>query len=208
MSNETEIKDNGAERGQEETVVVPVIPESPQGAIEKDSKAEETENENGLTPKQETFCQLYVKNSELFGNGTLAYAQAYGYDLDSMDRVCKTDENLAYIKGTSEYDMAFKVCAVCASQTLRKPKVNERVTKLLNELMTDEYVDSQLAKVVAQDYKLDAKVAAIREYNKLKARIIEKIDHTTAGLPIGVVILPQKQNGDIMEAPKETSDSA
>ena len=60
---------------------------------------------------------------------------------------------------------------VQGSKSLRKAKIQERVTALLNELLRDDVVDSQLARVVMQDYKLDAKVAAIKEYNRVRNRV-------------------------------------
>jgi hypothetical protein len=33
---------------------------------------------SALKPQHELFCQLYVKNAELLGNGTLCYAEAFG----------------------------------------------------------------------------------------------------------------------------------
>ena len=36
-----------------------------------------------LTPKQELFCQLFVRGSKIqFGNATRSYIDAYGIDLD------------------------------------------------------------------------------------------------------------------------------
>ena len=46
--------------------------------IEKE-KAHELDNQ-----RRELVCRYYAQNSETFGNGTQSYAQAYGYDLDSM----------------------------------------------------------------------------------------------------------------------------
>ena len=40
-----------------------------------------------LTSKQELFCQYFCKNSHLFGNQTLSYAEAYGVDLSSYSKL-------------------------------------------------------------------------------------------------------------------------
>lgn len=155
-----------------------------------------TEEKAKLTPKQELFCQYYTKNEALFGNATLAYAEAYGYDLDSLDRTPVYAEDKKTIIEDSEYTKAYNVCSVQGSKHLRNPKIQARITELLNELMRDDVVDAQLAKLIMQDHKPEAKIAAIREYNKLKQRIIEKIDHTTQGEKIEGInyIVPNAPN--------------
>ncbi len=131
----------------------------------------------GLNPKHELFCQFYVKNSELFGNATLSYAEAYAYSLDELSRAKPMD---AEGKPTddSEYQKQYNVCSVEGHRLLRSPKIQDRLTKLLNEMLKDDVVDRELVKVILQDHKPEAKVAAIREYNKLKARITEKVEHS------------------------------
>lgn len=120
-----------------------------------------------LNPKQEAFCRYYAQGEGTFGNATLSYAAAYDYHLDA-----EADED----DGDSS---ARNVCAVEGARLLRNPHVQERVTKLLNELLKDEIVDAQLAKVIKQDGDLTPKVAAIKEYNKLRGRIIDhsKVTH-------------------------------
>lgn len=138
-----------------------------------------------LNPKQELFCQFYVMNDELFGNATLSYAEAYDYKLDTLskERPILSTDDLGNPKeyGESEYDLAYNVCAVTSSRSLRSAKVQLRVRELLNELLKDDVVDSELAKVIRQNHKLESKMAAIREYNKLKGRIIDKTDLTSKG---------------------------
>jgi len=144
-----------------------------------------------LTPQQELFCQYYVKNDEMFGNATRAYAEAFGYDLDNMsnERPVEVLPDGTKKEEKSEYEKAYNICGVEGHKQLRKPKVNDRVVALLNEILTNEVVDSELAKVMKQDHKLDAKVNAIKEYNKLRGRIIEKRDVTSGGQPITVNLI-------------------
>lgn len=137
-----------------------------------------------LNPKQELFCQYYAKNELLFGNATLAYAEAYGYRLEELPREVTYSEDEKTVLEDSAYNKAYNVCSVQGSKHLRNPKIQDRVTQLLNELMRDDVVDAQLVKVIIQDHKLDAKVSAIREYNKLKQRIVEKSDLTSGGQPV------------------------
>jgi hypothetical protein len=95
----------------------------------------------------------------------------------------------------SEYDKAVHVCAVEASRLLRIPEVQSRITALLNEILKDDVVDSQLAKLIMQDDEPAAKIAAIREYNKVWQRITEKHDITRGGLPITGMRIT-KDNGE------------
>src|ERR1700679_2468576 len=133
-----------------------------------------------LKPQQELFCQLYVKNEELLGNATLSYAEAYNYKLETLSRESITDDKGKKIED-SEYDKAKNVCAVEGHRLLRMPKLQERITVLLNEMLKDEIVDAQLAKVFLQNKRLDPKISAIREYNKIRQRITEKVDVTSGG---------------------------
>jgi hypothetical protein len=44
------------------------------------------ENEHGLLPKQELFCNYYTMPGDFFGNATLAYAEAYNFTLDTLSQ--------------------------------------------------------------------------------------------------------------------------
>lgn len=138
-----------------------------------------------LNLKQDLFCQYYVKNSVLRGNGTLCYAQAYDIDLDSLSREDKKevvwDEKKEMdvervIPNSSEYQTTYDWCSVNASQLLRNTKVQERLVVLYNEMLREDVVDAELTKVILQDDKLEAKVSGIREFNKLKKRITDLVE--------------------------------
>ena len=113
-----------------------------------------------INPKNELFCQYYAKDELCFGNATLSYAEAYGY----FDKIAEH-------KNT---DLVYNQCSVSGKKLLRIAKIKARVTELLNEWLKDDIVDAELAKVIRQDYDLSVKVSAIKEYNKLKSRIVEK----------------------------------
>lgn len=116
----------------------------------------------GLNDKQELFCQIYTTDKDFFGNGTATYAEAYGLDLSNPK-----DYNTARANG---------------SRLLMNANILKRIDELLElGTLNDTFVDRQLAKLISQDADFGAKVSAIREYNKLRARIVEKIDHTTKG---------------------------
>ena len=106
---------------------------------------------NKLTPKQEQFCKNFVSASEFFGNGVQSYINAYGIDVEE--------------KG--QYDVA----KIGAYENLTKPNINERINELLEDQgLNDANVDKQLGLVINQNAEFGNKVAAIREYNKLKKR--------------------------------------
>lgn len=133
----------------------------------------------------ELFCQFYVKNASIRMNATFCYAEAYEYDLDSLSSTdavyAENPKGGTILVEESSYRKAYNTCSVEGHRLLRTPKINDRLTILLNELLTNKQVDAELAKVIIQDRELPAKVNAIREYNKLNQRIIEKSDITSSG---------------------------
>lgn len=133
-----------------------------QEAIAKLKEIEDTPVEEKLTEKQELFCQLYATDRDFFANGTTSYIEAY--NLNPNDQKDRANARSA------------------ASGLLSKSNVLKRIRECM-ELgeFNDEFVDKELHFVIAQRNDLSAKTAAIREYNKLKQRIIEKFDHTTKG---------------------------
>ncbi len=157
-----------------------------------------------LTPQQELFCRYYTQNEALFSNATLSYAEAYDFKLDELSTerpVTKKDKKGKPIEwGESEYTRNYNLCSSLASRLRRNVKIQARITTLLSELMTDEFLDSQLMKVASQDGKLDAKVAAIREANAVKNRIVKRTDLTSGGEPVKVIgieyLTPQKNDAD------------
>lgn len=110
-----------------------------------------------LTPQQEDFCQLYVSwTKEFYGNWLQSYATAYKVD--------KTKANRANITKS------------LASRLLTDENICARINELLEEgWLNDANVDKQLMYLILQHDDKNAKVAAIREYNKLKARITDKV---------------------------------
>lgn len=159
----------------------------------------QTDKQRKLTAQQELFSRFYTQNEALFGNGTLCYAEAYAFDLDTLSRQCPShppddEADPDHQCEPSEYELAYQTCSVNGSRLLRNAKVQARITALLNEMLRDEVVDSQLAKLI-MSADGPTRIAAIREYNKLRSRVTEKVDHTTGGQPF---VLPgeiiQKNN--------------
>ena len=108
-----------------------------------------------LNEKQELFCQFFSSSSEFFGNGVHSYQQAYG-------------EHISY-----------DVAKVCAHKLLTNANILKRIDDLIEITMNDQMVDKELSKVIKQDAEFSSKVAAIREYNRLRKRIDDKQQNTT-----------------------------
>lgn len=141
---------------------------------------EDQEKEGTLTQRQEKFCELYTsQDKELFGNGVQTYLEVYDVD--------KTKPNW--------YDTA---CSA-ASRLLRNVKVIDKINKLLEEGgLNDQHVDKEILFLINQHADFGTKLGAIKEYNKLKQRIIEKKDVTSGGKPITVI---QAHYGDQNPSP-------
>jgi hypothetical protein len=124
---------------------------------------------NNITMLEEEFCKLFVSaDSEFFGNGTQSYIEAFNVDLHK--------------KG------AYLVSRVQASKLLTKPNILKRINQLLEDVgLNDLNVDKQLYMVINQCADLSSKVAAIREYNKLKKRIEDNSLTLPQTLTINVV---------------------
>ena len=130
---------------------------------------------SGLNPQQELFCQLYATEKEFFANGVQSYIEAY-------------DPNT----GKPNW---YKSAQTAASRLLLNVMVLKRINELLElEGLNDAFVDKQLTLLITQHADFNNKLGAIREYNKLKARITEKHDITSDGLPVQLVTYqPEKK---------------
>lgn len=145
-----------------------------------------TKSGHKLTPQQELFCQLYAGDREFFGNGVQSYIEAYNVD-------------------TSKPGW-YRTARACASELLTKPNILERIDEIFEAHgLNDQFVDKQLEKLIVQDADFSAKMKAIAEYNKLKARITEKRDITSGGEKIDMpVALVEFVDGDSKNTRKAT----
>lgn len=145
-----------------------------------------TKSGHRLTPQQELFCQLYAGDREFFGNGVQSYIEAYNVD-------------------TSKPGW-YRTARACASELLTKPNILERIDEIFEAHgLNDQFVDKQLEKLIVQDADYSAKMKAIAEYNKLKARITEKRDITSGGEKIDMpVALVEFVDGDSKNTRKAT----
>lgn len=123
-------------------------------------KKEELKKLKDLRLKQEKFCKLYTTR-EFFGNGTMSYIEAYNP---------KHEGNW------------YQSAMASSSRLLRNVKICERINDLLEEKgMSDVFADKQLLFLMTQHDDFKNKLGAIREYNRLKQRITEKLDAKLKG---------------------------
>lgn len=106
-----------------------------------------------LSPQQELFCLLYVKDRECFGNATKAYIHAYNTK--------STQANSARKSG---------------SRLMTNVDVIKRIAEILDETLDLKVVDRELSKIILQDFDLAAKIAGIREFNRIRSRTAEKLE--------------------------------
>jgi phage terminase small subunit len=116
----------------------------------------EEKDKHGLNEKQLLFCRYYV-SKDFFASGVESYGQAYGIDIEKPS--------------------GYNTAKVMASKLLTNANILAYINELLDLTgLNSEYVDKQLLFVISQNADLSSKVSAIREYNKLKQRITDKID--------------------------------
>lgn len=121
----------------------------------KNSDSLEKEVPKGLNVRQEMFCQLFAGDKEFYGNGVQSYIAVYNPDQSKTNW--------------------YKSACQSSSRLLSNIKVCKRISELLEEGgLNDSAVDKQLSFVIIQNVDLKSKVAGIREYNRLKQRVINK----------------------------------
>lgn len=140
-----------------------------------------------LSQKQEMFCQYYTGPERTFGNGVYSYAEAYGYDFESLNHSNAVFDPITFkVITPSDYDRAYNVCGAASWRLLKNVKINNRIIKLLNESMTNESVDAELIKIIKHAPKPSDRISAIREFNALNQRITKKLDVTTKGESLNI----------------------
>ena len=111
--------------------------------------------EEKLNPNQELFCKLYATEKEFFGNGVESYVEAYNVD--------KSKPNW------------YKSACSSASRLLGYVKVIARINNILEQTgFNDAFIDKELSFLIAQHADFTNKLGAIKKYNKLKQRIVDK----------------------------------
>jgi len=109
-----------------------------------------------LTLKQIKFCEEYITPGEFFGNGFHSYVISYNVNLNEPGANTRARTG--------------------ASTLLTKHHILDYVSFLMEDVgFNDANMDKELFFVSKQNADLTAKVNAIKEYNKLKGRIEEKV---------------------------------
>ena len=104
-----------------------------------------------LPARHEKFCQVYAGAKEFFGNGVASYQEVYP---------------------GSSYDAA----RANSSRLLTNDNILRRINELLEDLvLNDAYVDKQLGLLITQNADGTLKLNAVKEYNRLRQRILTKI---------------------------------
>lgn len=136
--------------------------------------------EYNINLQMEMFCQYYTSPTEFFGNGVQSYAAAYNIDLTQPG--------------------AYKSCLASASNALTNRNILRRIDSLLQEGgLTDQFVDKQLLFLITQNADFNPKLGAIREYNKMKQRIVEKVEHTIAEPITRIELYDAEDHPDIIK---------
>ena len=135
-----------------------------------------------LSPPQEAFCRYFIGVD--FNNGTRAYARAYGYEnelseYDDLNELSETKRReLGKQERFEELQLKYNNWRAAAPRLLTLVSVERRVNELLLETFDENKVDAEHAWVIKQKRDLPSKIAAIREFNKLKGRITDKVKVT------------------------------
>ena len=133
-----------------------------------EDKLTKEELEKKLQPKQVLFCKYYVSD-ETFANGVQSYAKAYNKD--------------------TTVSKEYNTCRTNAYDLLTSTYILDYLGYLLDDAgLNDAFVDKELLFTLKQHADLSAKMAAIREYNKLRNRITAHSDVTSNGEALNIVV--------------------
>lgn len=125
-------------------------------------------NEANLSAEDELFCELFASDKELFGNGVQSYIEAYDITVVKGKSRGETDDN----------EKTYEACKQAAHHRLTSTDFLKRINEIFEGRgLNDQFVDKQLEKVITQDAEFNPKVRAIQEYNKLKKRTVERLEH-------------------------------
>lgn len=129
---------------------------------------EQTKKDDRLTPEQDEFCKLYATDFECFGNGIRAYIIAYGLNPTNPCDYANAGNN--------------------ASKSLDKPHIIKRINELLDaQGLNNLYADKQLLFLISQHEDKATKLQAIKEYNKMRGRIIDRQEIDTKQTIVEIV---------------------
>lgn len=132
---------------------------------------------------QERFCFFYAsgKNMDTFGNAYKSYVAAFGF----QEKLNKANEELTVIPYNHETKRKEKrqeiqrmenSCRSNASHLLTNHNIIARCDHLLLQLYSEQNADSSLAWAMAQTKDVASKVAAVREFNRVRNRVKDKVE--------------------------------
>jgi hypothetical protein len=128
-----------------------------------------------LNEKQRAFCRLYALGKDTLGNGTQAYAEAYGYDLSDPTK--------------------YRSAKASAHKLLKQEKVNAYIDELLEDQgVDDRLVDRHMWLLITQNGDLSVKRQAISDYLRyrpLGGSKAKKEDYMLEGTQIALDSLEQ-----------------
>lgn len=126
---------------------------------------EDKDLEKSLTIKQALFCKCYVSTEEFFCNWVRSYAKAYNISLELEPN-------------------KYKAVQTCATRLLTNVIINRYIHLLLETWISDAGIDKQLAMLCIQNEDKRIKLDAIKEVNKLRGRIIDRISDVNDENPL------------------------
>lgn len=130
------------------------------------------EGSNALKPPQELFCQYYASNKEFFGNGVQSYIEAY--EIEVVNKPDPKSPNYSKQK-------TLNACRVAAHALLINPNILRRVNEIFEGRgLNDVFVDKQLEFIITQKAELRTSLGGVVEYNKLKKRTSDTVEHVHA----------------------------
>ena len=137
----------------------------------KETKIElKNPTQEGLSPMEEEFCRLYVSATEFYGNGTQSYIEAFKVEI-ILGKQRKREH--------SKYkQMTIEAVRTAAYWLLTHSDVLTRINEIMEEGgFNDQFADKMLKHLMTQQADPRVQLAALTEYNKLKARIVSRESH-------------------------------
>lgn len=133
----------------------------------------EVAKQQRLNLQQTEYCYYYTLEGYVtYGNATLSYAVAYGYDLPTKD-----DGSLDI--RSSEYT----VCQAASSRMSGLPYIRNQIEKIMLERLNDNSIDSRLSSIIHAGKDTDS-IQGIKIYNDLKGRVTRNLNLNVNARPL------------------------
>jgi hypothetical protein len=146
------------------------------------------DKEFNLTPQEKEFCDKFAADKEYIGNGTRSYIATFYKDLLEKGELTPVYYNRA---------------RTAAAALLAKPTIVKYISNLLDTSgFNESNVDKHLLFIIEQFSDLSNKLGGIKEFNKLKGRIQDKLAITGTVNLSGILADLDKQQaveGEVIE---------